>query len=418
MKHLFVRVTALVLVFCLCAAVFAVGAGAEESLPYEPGPIDLDVTIMQKADHTYKVTYTARLEMIEFLAKAATLHRSDERMRDLRFICTLNDPLVNQVTDIGKNDFLFDSVEWNGHDVFVYVDSAVTNKGIEISYKISDAVLDAWTYADDVTAITEALMQPMTITATEYVSAQVFNKVGIHFSTTAVVELQGEGINALLGRYSVVGAVGRTVSDPVFIKGSAALVDGCNNGDYCPLRDFVDVSVNAWYHNGVHFAIENGLMVGTGKGRFEPNVPVTRGMMVTILYRMENTPAVKNVQVYEDVPLDQWYSKAVEWADSVNVVNGYGDSKFGPNDPVTREQMTAILYRYAQYKGVDVSVGENTNILSYHDAFDISSYAIPAMQWACGVGLLKGADGYLMPRGNTTRAQLATTLQRYYANFV
>ena len=135
--------------------------------------------------------------------------------------------------------------------------------------------------------------------------------------------------------------------------------------------------------------------------------------IVTILYRMENTPNARTAGTFTDVAGGQWYTDAVEWAAAHNIVNGYGNGKFGPNDPVTREQLAAILYRYAQYKNRDVSVGEDTNILSYNDAFSVSEYAIPAIQWACGAGLINGADGNLMPADHATRAQVAAIIHRY-----
>ncbi len=119
---------------------------------------------------------------------------------------------------------------------------------------------------------------------------------------------------------------------------------------------------------------------------------------------------------YDDVMFvrsGQWYSEAVAWTAQSGVYTGYADGSFRPNDSITREQLAAILYRYAKYKGVDVSVGEDTNILSYADAAEISDYAFPAMQWACGAGVMQGSNGNLLPRGRATRAQIAAMLHRY-----
>ncbi|MDO4733606.1 MAG: S-layer homology domain-containing protein, partial [Bacillota bacterium] len=122
-------------------------------------------------------------------------------------------------------------------------------------------------------------------------------------------------------------------------------------------------------------------------------------------------------QSFSDVPAGQWYSEAVKWAASAGIVSGYDANTFGPNDMVTREQLASILYRYAVYKKYDVSVGEDTNILSYSDAFEISSWAISPMQWACGMGLIEGiADGNSMKldgQGSAVRSQVATILQRF-----
>ena len=141
-------------------------------------------------------------------------------------------------------------------------------------------------------------------------------------------------------------------------------------------------------------------------------------MIVTILWRLEGQPLVKGAEDFNDVYNGDWYYNAVRWASANGIAAGYGEGVFAPNDVVTREQMVAILWRYAQYKGYDVSVGENTNILSYGDAFDIAHYAIPAMQWACGSGMVNGMeDGkggmILNPQGITTRAQMVTMLMRF-----
>ena len=145
-------------------------------------------------------------------------------------------------------------------------------------------------------------------------------------------------------------------------------------------------------------------------------------MFVTVLYRLEGEPVVNYAMSFEDVVADQWYTEAIRWATSEKIVEGYGNGKFGTNDAITREQFVTIMFRYAKYKGYDVSIGENTNILSYDDAFDVASWAIPAMQWACGESLIQGiADGSKMnlaPQDNATRAQAASILQRFIENVV
>ena len=156
-------------------------------------------------------------------------------------------------------------------------------------------------------------------------------------------------------------------------------------------------------------------MNGTSKTTFGPNDSTTRGMIVTVLYRLENEPSAAAAS-FTDVVSGQYYTDAVAWANANGIVTGYGNGKFGPNDVVTREQLAAILYRYAQYKKYDVSVGEDTNILSYADAQSVSAYAIPAMQWACGAGIVNGANGKLNPQNNATRAEVAAILMRFCEN--
>jgi len=176
---------------------------------------------------------------------------------------------------------------------------------------------------------------------------------------------------------------------------------------------FTDTPGTAWYYEDAAYAYINGLFAGTTDTTFSPDLAMTRGMLVTVLWRMEDSPAVTDKADFSDVANDLWYADAVAWAATNEIVSGYGSGRFGPDDPITREQMAAILYRYAQYKKYDVSIGETTNILSYKDAFDVSEYAIAAMQWACGAGLMQGSGGKLMPQGDATRAQVAAILHRF-----
>ena len=200
--------------------------------------------------------------------------------------------------------------------------------------------------------------------------------------------------------------------DAVFAK----IDTTCPGDKTCPMYGYTDLDRTLWYHDGIHYCIEHGLMIGTGTNIFEPNSATSRAMIVTILWRLEGSPVVNYAMDFEDVAADQWYTEAVRWAASEKIVEGYSDTAFGPTDPITREQFATILWRYAKYKGYDVSVGEDTNILSYEDAFSISEYAIPAMQWACGAGLMQGDGVNLTPKADATRAQAAALFQRFCEN--
>lgn len=178
-------------------------------------------------------------------------------------------------------------------------------------------------------------------------------------------------------------------------------------------RFFEDVTIADWFYDDVMFVCGRGVMQGVSDTRFGPHLTATRAMMATILWRMEGSPAPTAEARFTDVRSGQWYSEAVAWTAQSGVYTGYADGSFRPNDSITREQLAAILYRYAKYKGVDVSVGEDTNILSYADAAEISDYAFPAMQWACGAGVMQGSNSNLLPRGRATRAQIAAMLHRY-----
>ena len=176
---------------------------------------------------------------------------------------------------------------------------------------------------------------------------------------------------------------------------------------------FTDVKDGDWFHDDVKYVYEKRLMMGTSDATFSPDATTSRGMIVTILYRLEGEPAVSGICPFDDVTAGMYYEKAIIWAATNGIVSGYSNNKFGPNDNITREQMAAILYRYANYKGYDVSVGEDTNILSFDDAFSISEYAIPAFQWACGSGIIYGSASTLSPQGNATRVQAAAILHRF-----
>lgn len=202
---------------------------------------------------------------------------------------------------------------------------------------------------------------------------------------------------------------------------SSAAYTVCAKDDSCPLGAFGDLTATAWYHDGVHYCLENGLMQGVSGGKFLPDGSTTRAQLVTILWRLEGSPETTGAVRFGDTAGGAWYTEAVRWAVGCGVVKGYDNECFGPDDAVTREQMAAILYRYAQHKGYDVSAGEDTNILSFDDAFAVSEYAIPAMQWACGSGMVHGIarDGRMLlaPGDTTTRAQTATLLMRFQSAF-
>ena len=177
---------------------------------------------------------------------------------------------------------------------------------------------------------------------------------------------------------------------------------------------FTDVSENDWFFESVKYANENGLMGGTTNTTFEPNEPLTRGMLVAILYRADGEPAVNKSIPFSDVKADMYYANATIWAQQNGIVNGVTENEFAPDENITREQIAAIMFRYAKYKGYDVSVGESTNILSYTDAESISEYAVEAIQYVVGAGLMKGKTATTINSlDNATRAEVAAILQRF-----
>ena len=182
--------------------------------------------------------------------------------------------------------------------------------------------------------------------------------------------------------------------------------------------NFADVAADAWYADAVQYVYENGMMSGTSETTFSPDVTTTRGMIVTILYRLEGSPDLSNENLgypYADVDANAYYADAVYWARQNGIVSGMSAEQFAPNNAITREQMAAILYRYAQFKGYDVSAKADLSV--YTDAAQVSTYATDAMAWANGAQLITGtSQATLTPAGNAIRAQVATILMRFCEN--
>lgn len=174
---------------------------------------------------------------------------------------------------------------------------------------------------------------------------------------------------------------------------------------------FTDVKTADWFYKAVQYAYENGIMNGTSTTTFSPDYTTDRGMIVTVLHRMESTPSASGAS-FSDVSEGKYYADAVAWAEAHDIVNGYGNGIFGPEDPITREQMATILYRYAEYKGYDTAV--EGSLSAFSDADEVSTFAVEGMTWAIGSGLIKGiGDNLLDPQGSATRSQMATILMRF-----
>ena len=178
---------------------------------------------------------------------------------------------------------------------------------------------------------------------------------------------------------------------------------------------FTDVHENDWFYNHVMFVYQNGLMNGTSATTFSPNSSTTRAQIATIFYRMAGSPAVENANTFTDVPYGpgtDWYYDAVLWVQQNGIMQGYGNNLFGPNDPVTREQLAMIFYNYAKFKGYDTTA--NGDLSGFTDAGDLSPWAQEAMKWAVGSGVMSGkGNGILDPKGTATRAEIAAMLQNF-----
>ena len=179
-----------------------------------------------------------------------------------------------------------------------------------------------------------------------------------------------------------------------------------------PGLPFTDVSKGEWYYDGVNDLYRRGIMDGTTETLFAPSQGLSRGQLAMIFYRMAGEPEVTAKDTYSDVPAGLWCAKAVTWASANGLVLGYEDGTFRPDQPVQRQQLVAMLFRYAAFCGMSAVTLEE-NLLSFQDVGAVSGYARPAMNWAVGQGILLGSENYLMPREQATRAQVAMVLHRY-----
>ena len=180
---------------------------------------------------------------------------------------------------------------------------------------------------------------------------------------------------------------------------------------------YTDVDSEDWFRNAVDYVTEKGLMVGVSENEFAPRMAVTRGMFVTVIHRMEGTPEAEREASFNDVEEGSWYEEAVNWAAENYIVYGYSAEEYGPGDIITREQMAAIIYRYAEYKGIDVSVENENRYMDYKDYENISNYAKPPVSWVSEKGLMAGdADGGFRPRDKATRAETAQVFMNVVEN--
>lgn len=199
------------------------------------------------------------------------------------------------------------------------------------------------------------------------------------------------------------GAVTITVTFKVLTD-----VSECPRDASCPMSGYTDLNMGEWYHDGIHYCLDEGLMDGVDAGMFAPNATTSRAMIVTILWRLQGSPEVEATETFTDVSPDAWYAKAIAWAVAEGVADGYGEGLFGPNDAITREQLAAMLWRYA------ARPESEGGLSAFADGAEVSVWAQQAMSWAVSLGLINGVDSdRLDPNGQATRAQAATILMRF-----
>lgn len=246
---------------------------------------------------------------------------------------------------------------------------------------------------------------PVTITVTPDEGYEL-EKLTVTNATGNELELTAKGG----GKYTFTMPASQ-VKIQVSFRENAPGWENCPGGVDCPAYSYGDVDTSAWYHEAVDYVLVNGLMSGYGNGVFGPNDHLSRAQLCQILYNKEGRPAVTGSSVFTDVAGTAWYANAVIWANTNGIVGGYGGGLFGPDDPITREQLAAILWRYAG------SPGSSHSLDAFTDASQISDWAMDAMRWANENGVLNGdGSGHLIPRGNATRAHVAQMIQNFLEN--
>lgn len=339
---------------------------------------------------------------------------------------TVNVDLTTGKTELDKE--VFEELSGKNATLEVKVPGGVTwtvnGKDIPAGADLTD--LDLSVDMDTGTIPAEAVNSVNSEAGTVQLTVKNDGEFGFTMTLTAPVGAKNAGLWANLYHYDeAAGKLVYTASSLVDGDGYASLPVG-SAGQYALVLDgkshampFTDLAAGAWYEDAVAYVYRHDLMSGFSEDTFGPNAALSRAQLCQILYNMEGRPAVTGSGSFSDLADGAWYTDAVTWAASQGIVDGYGGGLFGPDDNITREQLASILYRYAQARGDDVSVGEDTNILSYSDAADVAEYAVSAMQWACGAGVITGiSESALAPRGEATRAQTAAMLMRFCEQYV
>ena len=275
---------------------------------------------------------------------------------------------------------------------------------------------------------------PITLAQGDTVRLAIGGSFTLLSGTASITVLGGEVINITTGtlvesdtaleplqRYFVTEASSAVITAQSAVTGH---VDGfyTTDGETPPspppaninALPFRDVQATHWFFAAVEFVFNNGLFAGTSADLFSPGSPMTRGMFVTVLHRLDGLPQVTTASAFADVQdPDRFYYDAVVWANANDIVTGVGDDRFAPNSPVTREQMAAIMSRYAEFSGIDMTTIDAHVLSAFPDANQISDFAVGHMHWAVANRIIQGADGMLLPRNTATRAQVAQIIYNF-----
>ena len=301
---------------------------------------------------------------------------------------------------------LNDEVDWTIYGKDIAADAVLTDLDMGVSMNTTTIPVDL------INAITGEI-------GTVQMTLAHDGEFGFVLTLTAPLGAENEGLWANLYRYDESGGTMTFQTAAQVDKDGNVALRFTHASQYAIVLDdkshqlpFTDVPEGAWYVDAVAYVYRHDLMDGVGSNLFAPNAVLTRAMAVTILYRLEGSPAVTTDAGFNDVAAGTWYTDAVNWAAANNIVNGVEGNNFDPTGSLTREQMATVLYRYAQYKGADVSAAGD--ISGFADSANVSSWAVDAVKWAVGSGLVNGVEGNaLAPQGTSTRAQAATVLMRF-----
>ena len=313
-----------------------------------------------------------------------------------------------------------DAIEKNGYAFLGWYDgNKLYNAGEEVTITSNTTFTARWTYIDQGSTSGDYLVNVNKVTGGKItvtpgradkgdtVTITVKPNDGYELDTLVVTDKNGNTVKLTdkgNGKYTFTMPGSQVTVNASFAKDSSSPVDS-----------FLDVNTGAWYYDAVKYAVESGLMSGTGTYTFEPNTTLSRGMIAQMLYALEGKPSISSANNFTDVSSSDWYDKAASWAQSKGIITGYEDGRFGPNDPLTREQLALILYNYAKSEGYGTSA--KADLSKFADGTSTSPWAQQAMSWAVGEGLLSGRGvNMLYPTGTATRAEVAQIMMNFCEN--